>query len=297
MKNKIYHGDCLDIFKDIDANSIDLILTDPPYQTTCCHWDKMIPLNRFVEVNVKNKKVIMYEDEYIKYYLHTTYSSYFYFRDEFDEIAIDGMWQYLKRIIKKNGAIIFTAVQPFTTILINSNVDMFKYCLVWEKTKAANFMNAKNMPLKLHEDIVVFSNGTCANGSKNKMVYNPQGVKSVDKAWHRPQKYSSEHKYSRPSHKLNRNIKSENYPSSVIKIGSEHNPLHSTQKPVKLMEYLIMTYTNENDVVLDFCIGSGTTAIACIRTNRGYIGIEKDEKYFKIAQDRIDNENKQLKLF
>jgi len=202
-------------------------------------------------------------------------------------IPFNELWMHYERIIKDNGAIVLTATQPFTSNLIISNIKLFKYCWVWEKTKAANFPNAPNMPLKLHEDICIFSKGTCANGSKRRMIYYPQGVKEVNKEWKRPRKYDSEHNYKRPSHKLKRTIKFEGYPSTVIKINSEHNPPHPTQKPVALFEYLIKTYTNENDIVLDNCIGSGTTAIACLNTNRNYIGIEKEEKYFNIANERI----------
>ena len=241
----LWQGDCLELMKDIPDGSIDMVLTDPPYGTTACKWDSVIPF--------------------------------------------EPMWEQLKRVIKPNGAIVMTASQPFTTTLIASNMKMFKYCWVWNKTKAGNFVHAKNMPLKLHEDICIFSNGSVKHeGQDNRITYNPQGVKIVEKEWSRPQKYESEHNYKRPSHSLNRKITQEGYPSSVIVIGSEHNPPHPTQKPVALMKYLINTYTNEGETVLDFTMGSGSTGVAAKNLNRDFIGIEQDEKYFKIACDRIN---------
>lgn len=208
-------------------------------------------------------------------------------------ISLDKLWIEYKRILKDYRAIVLTATQPFTTTLINSNLEWFKYCWVWEKTKAGNFIQAKNMPLKLHEDICVFSNGVVIHKgqSKKRMIYNPQGVKEVDKDWHRPQVYDSEHKFKRPSHKTDRKITQEGFPGSVLKFNSVHNPPHPTQKPIRLFEYLINTYSNENEIILDNCIGSGTTAIAAINTNRKYIGFEwnkeEPEIYYNLAIKRI----------
>ena len=209
-------------------------------------------------------------------------------------IPFEPLWKEYKRLIKDNGAIVLTASQPFTSNLVMSNIKMFKYEWIWEKTKAGNFINANNSPLKLHENICVFSKGTCANHSANRMTYFPQGVQNVDKQWSRPQKYNSEHNYTRPSHKLQRTIKLSHFPSSVISINSEHNPPHPTQKPVALFEYLIKTYTNEGDLVLDNCIGSGTTAIACININRNYIGCELDKDYYNICIKRIQEHQRRL---
>ncbi len=205
-------------------------------------------------------------------------------------IPFEPLWGQYKRIIKDNGAIVLTATQPFTTKLINSNFDWFKYCLVWEKTKAGNFIQAKNMPLKLHEDICVFSNGVVIHKgqSKKRMTYNPQNVKQVDKIWQRPQTYDSEHQFKRPSHKTKRKITQEGYPGSVLKFNSVHNPPHPTQKPVALFEYLVKTYTNPGEVVLDNCAGSCTTAIACLNTDRDYICIEKEPKYCDIGRERVE---------
>lgn len=205
-------------------------------------------------------------------------------------IPLKDLWNEYKRIIKNYKAIVLTASQPFTTTLINSNLEWYKYNWVWEKTKAGNFIQAKNMPLKLHEDICVFSSGVVIHKgqSEKRMTYNPQGVQKVDKEWHRPQVYNSEHQFKRPSHKKDRKITQEGFPGSVLKFGSVHNPPHPTQKPVELFEYLIKTYTNENEIVLDNCMGSGTTAVAATLNNRKWIGFETEPKYIELANKRLE---------
>ena len=187
------------------------------------------------------------------------------------------MWEQLKRIIKPNGAIVMTASQPFTTTLISSNMKMFKYCWIWEKSRFANQMLAKIQPLKIHEDIVVFSNGSAKYYPQGLIECNKitkQGAKVSDNnvGWKRETKYLQTHT---------------NYPKSIQRFKSESKTIHSTQKPVALMEYLISTYTNENETVLDFTFGSGTTGVACKNTNRKFIGIELDDHYFEIGKNRI----------
>ena len=228
-------GDCLERMKEIPDGSVDLILTDPPYGTTACKWDSVIPL--------------------------------------------EPMWEQLKRIIKPNGVIVLTASQPFTSMLVMSNLGMFKYELIWEKDKPSDFAVAKFKTMKYHETVLIFTNG--------RATYNPQMV------------------IGKPNHSVGKGIRRKNnesgantatvsnktdglkHPKSVLKINRESKPIHPTQKPVALMEYLIKTYTNEKETVLDFTMGSGTTGVACKNLNRNFIGIEKDETYFKIAQDRI----------
>jgi site-specific DNA-methyltransferase (adenine-specific) len=244
----LIHGDCLQVLPRLEENSIDMVLCDPPYGTTACKWDSIIPL--------------------------------------------EPMWAQLKRVIKLNGAIVMTASQPFTTTLIASNMGMFKYCWVWEKSKGLNFVQAKNMPIKFHEDVVVFSEGKTIHKSQssNRMPYNPQGLVKIDKPWSRPKRYENGHKFSRKSHKLNRVIEYGNYPRSTIKFGnsaSSDRGLHPTQKPVALMEYLVKTYTHEDETVLDFAMGSGTTGVACERLGRKFVGIESDKKYFETAKGRL----------
>lgn len=209
------------------------------------------------------------------------------------------MWEQLKRIIKPNGAIVMTASQPFTTTLIASNMKMFKYCWVWEKSKASNFPHAPNMPLKIFEDVVVFSSGVVGHLSQagdKRMTYNPQGTREGTTVV-KQNRNKSELKYHRDSqtnHTTGYKCKRQGYPNTHLKVKSE-NGLHPTQKPVALMEYLIKTYTNEEETVLDFTAGSFTTGVACVNTNRKFIGIEMDDHYYNIGTERVLNTIKQEK--
>lgn len=232
-------GDCLERMKEIPAGSVDMILTDPPYGTTACKWDSIIPL--------------------------------------------EPMWEQLRRVIKPNGAIAMTASQPFTSVLTCSNLPMFKYSLVWEKTTATGHLNAKKMFMRAHEDILIFY--------KKPPVYNPQKTKGhTRKVSSASSKVNCKKTEVYGGHGLTDYDSTERYPRSVIKTSTDKqkSKLHPTQKPVALMEYLIKTYTNEGETVLDFTAGSGTTGVAAKNLNRDFIGIEMDEGYFKIAQERID---------
>lgn len=169
-----------------------------------------------------------------------------------------------------------------------SNPDLFKYTLVWEKTVPSNRFHAKLRPLKLHEDICIFSKGATANCHQNNMKYYPQDLVRIDQIHKRPSIYKTEHRWDRPSHKLERVIEFGNYPTSVLHFSNGNNGnVHPTQKPVALFEYLIRTYTNEGDTVMDNCAGSGTTGIASLNTNRKFILIEKDPGYCEIIRKRI----------
>jgi len=231
-------GDCLERMKEIPDGSVDMVLTDPPYGTTACKWDSVIPF--------------------------------------------EPMWEQLKRIVKPRGAIVLTASQPFTSALVMSNAAMFRYCWVWEKSKATGFLNAKKRPLVAHEDVLVFCQSVSA--------YNPQKTsaaaydKGVRKAQTENDVYS---KFAQVGVKSS----GERYPRSVqyFKTAEREGGYHKTQKPVALMEYLIKTYTNEGETVLDFTMGSGTTGIACVNTERNFIGIEMDQTYFDIAKGRIED--------
>jgi site-specific DNA-methyltransferase (adenine-specific) len=205
-------------------------------------------------------------------------------------IPFEPLWAQYKRLIKDNGAIVLTASQPFTSALVMSNPKWFKYEWVWEKSRATGHVHAKNKPMKIHENIAVFSGGTTVHAiqSERRMTYNPQGLKDCDITI----------KQSSPSEVVMGDRKGRNktfkqvktgYPTSIIEIPSISANIHPTQKPVALFEYLIRTYTNEGDTVLDNCAGSFTTAIACMNTNRQYICIEKDDKYFEIGKNRIEN--------
>jgi site-specific DNA-methyltransferase (adenine-specific) len=189
-------------------------------------------------------------------------------------IDLELMWEQLKRIVKPNGAIVLTASQPFTSVLIMSNLKSYKYNWVWHKKTAGNGSCAKFQPLKTHEDVVVFSGKYKPQmiTGKNRMK-GGKNVESGEASRSLPPKYHKSDQY---------------YPKSVLNIKTERG-FHPTQKPVALMEYLIKTYTNEGEIVLDFAMGSGSTIIAAKNTDRSAIGIEMDEGYFKIAQDRIKN--------
>lgn len=237
----LMQGDCLERMKEIPSGSVDMILTDPPYGTTVCKWDSIIPL--------------------------------------------EPMWQQLKRIIKPNGAIVMTASQPFTSVLIGSNLNMFKYSLVWQKSKISHFAQAPYRFLTEHEDIVVFSDGGTSKNAKIRMTYNPQGLIDCNKVC--KGKSHSDHRPSRSTQADYLQTKT-GYPKSILKFKSDSAKDHPTQKPVALMEYLIKTYTNENETVLDFTMGSGSTGVAAKNLNRNFIGIELDEGYFKIAKERIE---------
>ena len=230
----LMQGDCLERMKEIADGSVDMVLTDPPYGTTACKWDSIIP--------------------------------------------IEPMWEQLKRVIKPNGAIVMTASQPFTTTLISSNMSMFKYVWQWKKSNLTNFLNAKRQPLRCFEDVVIFCSGQSVYNAQmietgNRMVSRRVGTKTSVYG-----KADKETLYDRSSM----------YPTQLIEIPNRKDgKLHPTQKPVALMEYLIRTYTNENETVLDFTMGSGTTGVACVNLGRKFIGIELDQGYFDIAKERI----------
>jgi len=201
-------------------------------------------------------------------------------------IPFEPLWEQYKRIIKDNGVIVLTASQPFTSALVMSNVKMFKYELIWDKKTGLGFLDSKFRPLKSHENILIFGNGGVSNGSKIPMKYNPQGVITSEKVKKNNVKYEGLH--SNPSKEEYKETGT-NYPKS-IQVFSKDSGLHPTQKPVALFEYLIKTYTNEGDLVLDNCAGSGTTGVACRNLNRKFILIEKEEKYCEIANQRLRQE-------
>lgn len=240
----LFLGDCLDVMEDIEDGSVDMVLTDPPYGTTACKWDSIIPL--------------------------------------------ESMWEHLKRVIKPNGAIVMTASQPFTTTLISSNIKQYKHQWIWNKGVGVNFMHAKRQPLKTTEDVLVFA--------KKTPTYNPQMVAKA-----KPQKKSNNNMGESSGYRVNSDdsryvgrVYKESYPNVMLDFSSRSRGsrgFHPTQKPVALMEYLIKTYTNEGETVLDFTMGSGTTGVACKNLNRSFVGIEKDEKYFQIAEQRISEAN------
>ena len=237
---KLIHGDCLEEMKKIPDGSIDMVLTDPPYGTTACKWDTVIPF--------------------------------------------EPMWEQLNRVIKPNGAIVMTASQPFTTTLIASNMKMFKYCWIWEKNRHSSPLLAKKQPLRNYEEVVLFY--------QKQPLYKPQGTKTVEILMKNSKSSGGEivnAQRGETSLKGEYKQTTSNYPKQVQKFDVVTGAIHGTQKPVALVEYLIKTYTNEGETVLDFTMGSGTTGVACRNLNRNFIGIELDETYFNIAKERIDN--------
>ena len=253
---KLYNGDCLEIMDRLieEGVKVDCILTDPPYGTTACKWDTVIP----------------FED----------------------------MWKRLDKLIKPNGAIVLFGSEPFTSFLICSNPKIFKEKLIWKKQKPSNFGCAKTKHMKYTEDIIVFYKKQC--------TFNKQLVPRIDRRVESGQKnngytwttvrndgneVSFITEYEPKSYKeYDANWKN---PIDVLEVPSipgnaKEKVNHPTQKPVTLMEYLIKTYTNENELVLDFTMGSGSTGVACINTNRKFIGIELDKNYFNIAKQRIE---------
>jgi site-specific DNA-methyltransferase (adenine-specific) len=210
-------------------------------------------------------------------------------------IPFDEMWKQVKRL---TGVFITTASQPFTSRLVMSNFDWFKYEWIWDKKSKTDPFNAKNKPLKRHENIVIFSSGTTANGSNNRMIYNPQGLMPATRTNPNNRKAAGYMGTARPSHVDNYIYQNSNYPDSILGISNanRNEVVHPTQKPVELYEYLIRTYTNEGDIVLDFCFGSGTTGVACVQTGRNFIGIEIEPKYYEIAEKRIAEAQLQMRM-
>lgn len=193
------------------------------------------------------------------------------------------MWAQLKRVIKPNGAIVMTASQPFTSVLVTSYIEGFRYTWVWDKRYPANYPQAKRQPMKRHEDVVVFG--------KNSPVYLPQMVERDKPIYKGKNKGAKVFNKGLEREDFKGKEYTHQYPVSIqlFPTRQEGTSLHPTQKPVALMEYLIKTYTNEGETVLDFTMGSGTTGVACVNLNRNFIGIELDEGYFSIAQERIRN--------
>ena len=211
---------------------------------------------------------------------------------KWDEVLpFDKLWKQYERIIKPNGAIVLTASQPFTSALVMSNPKLFKYEWIWEKSKASNFLLAKKQPLKAHENILVFGKGS--------VVYYPQKTegKAFNKGKDKRNGQATEVYNSIPNIEGFEIVNEDGMrnPRSVqyFVTGESEGKLHPTQKPTWLFEYLIKTYTNEKETVLDNCMGSGTTAIACMNLDRNFIGIELEEKYFEVSKKRVEEKRKE----
>ena len=251
---ELLNGDCLEVMKSIPDNSVDMVLCDPPYGTTACKWDIPLPLKQ--------------------------------------------LWEQYDRITKKNAAILLFSAQPFTTDLICSNRKNFRYEIIWQKTQAQGFLNANKMPLRAHENILVFY--------KNLPTYNPikTSVNRKDIGRVRKPNLLRSQQYGIESMMKTKWVETGlRYPTDVIKFSNWNGTLfgknvshikHATAKPVDLLEYLIKSYSNPGDTILDNCMGSGSTGVACVNTNRHFIGIELDDNYFSIAKDRIEAAQKEV---
>jgi len=281
--NKVYKEDCLIGLEKIEDSSIDLILCDLPYGTTQNKWDSIIPLEDYIIQTIKNKEVTLSQNEF---YLHC-FSNNITFPNAktiWNTQHKKGLWFHYQRVIKERGAIILTADGFFTSKLISSNPKMFKYKLIWDKVSTTGFLNAKRMPLRRHEDICVFY--------KKTPIYYPKMEirgKVREKGGYNKKKGDGDMCYGKFE-----NIKSQNneyYPTSIIKVSNanQKNKVHPTQKPVELFKYLIETYTKKGDLVLDTCMGSGTTALACVESDRNFLGFEINEDYFKFINKRLNS--------
>ena len=203
-------------------------------------------------------------------------------------IPLAPLWEQFRRLLKPKGTVIFTASQPFTSQLVMSNFDWFKYALVWEKSRPTGFLHAKHMPMKKHEDICVFSPAAVVGTERShrKMTFNPQDLVAVE---HQNQRRNEITHGTFIGRKIgNSSIQTHtNYPTSVLRFASEPKPIHPTQKSLDLMRYILRAYTNAGDTVLDPCFGSGTTGVAAILEGRQFVGIEQDAGYFQMATDRL----------
>ena len=251
----LYHGDCLEVMKNIPDTSIDMILCDLPYGTSACKWDSILP---------------------------------------FEEL-----WNLYSRIIKDDGAIVLFGSEPFSSCLRMSNLKLYKYDWKWEKYNGANFLNYKYQPVKVHEDIMVFGKMATSFSKKGTMRYYPQmEVGDSYKGITGRQKNNYNNSTVRcPIKQVFIENNGTRFPRSIQKFKHDKEKYHPTQKPVSLLEYLIKTYTNEGDTILDNCMGSGSTGVACMNTNRIFIGIEKEEEYFHIAEERIKEASNNLNKF
>ena len=254
---KLYKGDCLEVMDELIGLGVkfDTIITDPPFGTTTCKWDSVIPF--------------------------------------------DKMWERVNKLTKNTSPIVLFGSQPFTSVLISSNIKCFREEVIWLKNKSGSGLQAKQKHIKIHENIVIFSkSGT--------YTYNPQKWLVSDKEFLTQRKTFNEVEVGNniyaPMKRVRKRDDGTRNPISIVSSAVPFTPsksktysdevdirYHPTQKPIKLMEYLIKTYTNEGDLILDFTMGSGSTGVACLNTNRKFIGIELDEKYFDIAKDRLEN--------
>ena len=204
-------------------------------------------------------------------------------------IPFDKLWEHYKRIIKDNGVIALFGSEPFSSLLRCSNLEMYKYDWIWKKNKSSNFINCKYQPLKNYETISIFSKMASTYSKKGNMKYIPQGTIILDKPKVQSRKGNKKPEIYHSSPNVETIQKIGNYPTCILEFDMVNKPIHPTQKPVDLLEYIIKTYTNEYETVLDNCMGSCSTGVAAINTNRKFIGMELEDKYFAISDERVKN--------
>lgn len=280
---KLMQGDCMELLEKIPDKSVDLILCDLPYGITACKWDSIIPLNDYLILNNKyyelNDWLML---SYIRGETHKEALKYF------KENKHLGLWSIYNRIIKDNGAIVLFGTEPFATKLRMSNINNYKYDWIWQKENGTNFATVKYQPFRKTERIIVFGNFATSYNKKRPKNYNPQFTYDIPYKIRR--KEGQREQLNKGANKVTEytNDDGKRYPTDIIYCQNEKG-YHPTQKPVALLEYLIKTYTNENEIVLDNCMGSGSTGVAAVNLNRHFIGIELEPKYFKIAEQRISD--------
>lgn len=211
-------------------------------------------------------------------------------------INFEELWKHYERIIKDNGIIALFSMESFTSLLITSNLKLFRYKWIWKKDTSTGYLNANYKPLNITEEICIFSKATVGSLSKNPIRYYPKNIKEVNipKKNNPNSKWRKNKGYNSMNNILNSNKpfiqRFTGYPTNILKFKRDREKYHPTQKPVELLEYLIETYTKENELVLDNCMGSGSTGVACKNTNRNFIGFEIDKNFYEIARKRINKE-------
>ena len=275
-------GDCLEIVPTLPRESFDLILIDPPYGITACKWDSIIPFSSYMVIDKK----IVYRDEYLKMMMKSSMSLLRFYEQIFEDNCKPGMWDIIRWAIKPAGAVVIFGCQPFSSALVMSNPKWFKYDITIIKNSPTGFLNAKKQPLRITEAANVFYNNQCK--------YNPQMTTGRDYYTCRAgQKKSKNYGKQKDVTTVNNGYR---YPVNAIFSLWKTEGIHETEKPVDLLSGIIKTYTDPGDNVLDFCMGSGSTGVAAKMTGRNFTGIEKEKKYFKIAQQRINEINPLLPI-
>ena len=284
--NKVYLGDCLSLMNNIEDKSVDLVLCDLPYGTTKCKWDIIIPLEDYIEIEIRNKKVKANYWKFIEQICLKKNEMSINEADKyFQENKQLGLWSQYKRIIKDNGAILLFAQIPFSIYLASTNMEMLRYEWIWEKTQATGHANSKKMPMKAHENILVFY--------KHLPTYNPQKTTGHTPTHAYRKTLEVQNKtgiYGYMGKEIIGGGETDRFPRDVVKYKSDKqkNYYYQTQKPLALCEYMIKTYSNEGDLILDNTCGSGTSLVAAKNLNRNFIGIDNSENAIAITKERLN---------